>query len=87
MANDREFEPDFEDGNFMIRQWWDTYGHHHDTDSDREDFPDPWNIDMVGITVQLPDGTYETRNFAGPFNDWDEVQDAVEYFIDMGTPA
>lgn len=87
MAIDREFEPDFEGSNFMIRGYWDIYGNHHSTDLDRE-FPSNLGlVDMMTISVQFPDGHIETRNFAGPWNDWDEVQDHVEYFIDNGTPA
>jgi hypothetical protein len=61
-------------------KWLDTSQTVHPDSPRSSDLP---RADTITVKITYPDGQYVWRTFAGPFDDWDDVIEAVEdWFYD-----
>lgn len=73
----------------VVRDWIDTTGVRHDVDADPSQWPSDWDLgaaDMVRVTITYPNGATDTRWFAGPFDDWNDLWDDIIEWVENGTP-
>lgn len=84
MANSHGFD---EWDHLEITHWWDIYGNDYPGGYSLDQDEDYQQADLIQVAIHYPDGTVETRNFGGPFNDLDDLLDDVQTWWDSdGTP-
>jgi propanediol utilization protein len=84
VANSHGFE---EWDHLEVTTWTDVYGNTYQGDYSLDQPGDYQSADWITVAIHYPDGSVETRNFVGPFNDEDDLeQDIQEWWDSEGTP-
>lgn len=70
-----------------VERWIDTYGNEYQGAEGLYGDDDFGEADLIVTTIVYPDGTTETRNFVGPWEDEDQYwADVQEWWDSDGTP-
>lgn len=75
---------DFSEARLGMWEYIDTDGVRHDGAPD--DVEELGHVDIARVFIVYPDGSSDTRWFAGPWGTWEDFEHDVELWYEEGTP-